>query len=112
MSLGVTEIKFDNQHYDYAAKYIKNKSLHFLPARIKKSQYNFLMKISKKIFTVCKCKGVARLDFIMNNKNGKIYFLEINTHPGLTKISLAPEQANYQKISYLNLLKQIIYSSL
>ena len=38
--------------------------------------------------------------------------LEINTHPGLTKLSLAPEQANYQSLSYLNLLKQIIRSSL
>ena len=111
-SLGVTEIEFDNHHYDYEAKYEKNKSFHFLPARITKSNYNFLMEISKKIFRICGCKGIARLDFIMNEKNGKIYFLEINTHPGLTKISLAPEQANFQKISYLYLLKQIIISSL
>ena len=48
----------------------------------------------------------------MSPKNGKIFFLEINTHPGLTKLSLAPEQANYQRLSYLNLLKQIINSSL
>jgi D-alanine-D-alanine ligase len=112
MSLGVTEIEFENQHYDYTAKYTKNKSFHFLPARISKLQYDFLMKISKKIFLVCGCKGIARLDFIMSQKNGKIYFLEINTHPGLTKLSLAPEQANYQSFSYLNLLKQIIRSSL
>ena len=59
-------------------------------------QYNFLMKISKEIFSVCNCKGIARIDYIMSNKNKKIYFLEMNTHPGLTKISLAPEQANYQ----------------
>ena len=111
-SLGVTEIKFDNKHYDYKTKYTKNKSLHFLPARISKFQYNFLIKISKKIFSTCGCKGIARIDYIMSNKNGKIYFLEINTHPGLTKISLAPEQANFQKLSYLDLLKQIIISSL
>ena len=111
-ALGVTEIKFDNEHYDYIAKYTKNKSLHFLPARISKLQYNFLIKISKNIFHVCRCKGIARLDFIMSNKNENIYFLEINTHPGLTKISLAPEQAKYQRISYLYLLKQIICSSL
>ncbi len=111
-SLGVTEIEFDNQHYDYLAKYTKNKSSHFLPARISKSQYDFLMEISKKIFCVCGCKGIARLDYILNSKNRKIYFLELNTHPGLTKLSLAPEQANYQSFSYLNLLKQIITSSL
>ena len=111
-SLGVTEIEFENQHYDYIAKYTKNKSSHFLPARISKSQYLLLMKISKKIFRVCGCKGIARLDYIMSKKNGKIYFLEVNTHPGLTKLSLAPEQANYKSYSYLNLLKQIIISSI
>ena len=110
-SLGVTEIEFHNKHYDYIAKYTKNKSLHFLPARIPKFQYDFLMNISKKIFRVCGCKGIARLDFILSKKNGKIYFLEMNTHPGLTKISLAPEQAAYKNLSYFHLLKQIIFSS-
>ena len=112
ISLGVTEIEFENKHYDYIAKYTKNRSFHFLPARIPKLQYDFLMKTSKKIFRVCGCKGIARLDFIMSQKNGKIYFLEINTHPGLTKLSLAPEQAIYQRLSYLNLLKKILRSSL
>ena len=111
-ALEVTEIKFKNKHYDYTAKYTKNKSLHYLPANIPKFEYNFLTDISKKIFRACKCKGIARLDFIMSNENGKIYFLENNTHPGLTKISLAPEQANFKKISYLDLIKQIIKSSL
>ena len=48
----------------------------------------------------------------MCNINEQIFFLEINTHPGLTKLSLAPEQANYKGLSYLNLLKKIINSSL
>ena len=112
ISLGVTEIEFDNQHYDYIAKYKKNKSTHFYPARISKKNYDFLTDISKKIFKTCACKGIARLDFIMSNINGKLYFLEINTHPGLTNLSLVPEQANFQKISYYKLLKQIIYSSI
>ncbi len=111
-ALGVTEIEFNNMHYDYIAKYRKNKSFHFLPARISNSQYKFLIKISKEIFRICNCKGIARIDYIMSKKNGKIFFLEMNTHPGLTKLSLAPEQANYQGLSYLNLLKQIINSAL
>ena len=48
----------------------------------------------------------------MCNKNKKIFFLEMNTHPGLTKLSLAPEQANYNGLSYLSLLNQILNSSL
>ena len=111
-ALGVTEIEFSNKHYDYIAKYTKNKSFHFLPARISKLQYKFLMEISKEIFRVCNCKGIARIDYIMCNKNEQIFFLEMNTHPGLTKLSLAPEQANYKGLSYLNLLKKIINSSL
>lgn len=111
-SLGVTEIKFNNKHYDYVAKYTKNKSLHFLPARISKFQYNYLLNISKEIFRVCNCKGIARIDYIMSHKDEKIYFLEINTHPGLTKISLAPEQAKHEGFSYLYLIMQIIKSSL
>ena len=111
-ALGVTEIEFNNMHYDYKAKYKKNESSHFLPARISNFQYKFLIKISKEIFRVCNCKGIARIDYIMSKKNGKIFFLEMNTHPGLTKLSLAPEQANYQGLSYFNLLKQIINSSL
>ena len=109
-ALGVTEIEFNNMHYDYNAKYKKNRSSHFLPARISNSQYKFLIKISKEIFRVCNCKGIVRIDYIMS-KNGKTFFLEMNTHPGLTKLSLAPEQANYQGLSYLDLLKQIINSS-
>ncbi len=111
-ALGVTEIEFNNMHYDYIAKYRKNKSSHFLPARISNTEYKFLIKISKEIFRVCNCKGIARIDYIMSEKNGKIYFLEMNTHPGLTKLSLAPEQAKYHGLSYLDLLKQIIDSSL
>ena len=111
-ALGVTEIEFDCEHYDYIAKYTKNKSLHYLPARISKPHYNSLLEVSKKIFRICGCKGIARLDFIISNKDEMIYFLELNTHPGLTKISLAPEQANFQRLSYFDLLKQIIISSL
>ena len=111
-ALGVTEIEFNNKHYDYTAKYTKNKSLHYLPARISRSKYKFLIKISKEIFRICNCKGIARLDYIMSNENEKIFFLEMNTHPGLTKLSLAPEQAKHQNLSYLYLLEQIINSSL
>ena len=110
--LGVTEIEFDSDLYDYKSKYTKNKSKHFLPARISKIQYKYLLDLSKKIFKVCGCRSIARLDFIQSKKNNKFYFLELNTHPGLTKISLAPEQANYQGISYLNLIENIIFSAI
>ena len=46
-ALGVTEIVFNNMHYDYIAKYTKNKSSHYLPARISNAQYKFIIKISR-----------------------------------------------------------------
>ena len=111
-ALGVTEIEFNSHHYDYKAKYTKGRSKHYLPARISNKQYDFLINISKKIFSVCNCRSLARLDFILSKKNGKIYFLELNTHPGLTKISLAPEQATFKNLKYHHLLEKIITSSL
>ena len=68
-------------HYDYIAKYTKNKSSHFLPARISKSQYKFLIKISKEIFRVCNCKGIARIDYIMSKKKWKNIFFRNEYSP-------------------------------
>lgn len=111
-ALGVTEIEFDSQHYDYKAKYTKGGSRHHIPARITHVENKNILTLSKKIFSLCQCQSIARLDFILSKKNKKFYFLEINTHPGLTKLSLAPEQALHQNLNYLNLLKKIIISSL
>ena len=110
--LAVTEIEFTNFIYDYKAKYVEGESVHHLPSRISKNQYNYLLDLSVKIYKQCNCQSIARLDFILSDLDNKFYFLELNTHPGLTKISLAPEQANYRNLSYLDLLESIIISSL
>jgi len=110
-ALGITEIAYEGNIYNYEAKYTKGKSKHFFPARIPIKDYKAITKISEKIFKTCNCQSIARLDFIYSDINKKFYFLEINTHPGLTKISLAPEQAHFNKISYFNLIKKILISS-
>ena len=110
-ALGVTEITFDSDHYDFNAKYTYGKSNHYLPARISKKNYDYLLNLSKIIFKKCRCRSIARLDFILDSKSNQFYFLELNTHPGLTPISLAPEQAQHNKISYLSLIEKIIFSS-
>ena len=110
-ALGVTEITFDSDHYDFKAKYTYGKSNHYLPARISKKNYDYLLNLSKIIFKKCRCRSIARLDFILDSKSNQFYFLELNTHPGLTPISLAPEQAQHNKISYLSLIEKIIFSS-
>ena len=110
-ALGITEITFSSAHYDFKAKYTYGKSKHFLPARLSKKDYKYLLHLSKIIFKKCMCRSIPRLDFILDSNSNRFYFLELNTHPGLTSISLAPEQAQYNKISYLSLIKKIISSS-
>ena len=109
-ALCVTDIKCESDFYDFKAKYSKGYSQHTLPARIPKNEYNYLLKTSEKIFRLIGCKSIARIDFIMEKKinSNKYFFLEINTHPGLTDISLAPEQAIYNKMSYFDLIKIIL----
>ena len=110
-ALGVTEITYKSEHYDFKAKYTYGKSRHYLPARLSKKNYEYLLNLSKIIFKKCMCRSIARLDFILESKSNSFYFLELNTHPGLTSISLAPEQAKYNKINYLKLIEKIIFSS-
>ena len=110
-ALGITEITFNSAHYDFKAKYTHGKSKHYLPARLSKKNYKYLLDLSKIIFKKCMCRSIARLDFILDSKSNRFYFLELNTHPGLTSISLAPEQAQHNKISYLSLIEKIISSS-
>ena len=106
--LGVTEIVSLNQTYDYQAKYIKGFFLHYIPARISKKNYKKLLNLAIKIHKIFKCKTLSRIDFILDNRNNKIYFLEINSQPGMTKMSLLPEQANYQKIKFENIISKLI----
>ncbi|MAV83100.1 MAG: hypothetical protein CMI90_06535 [Pelagibacteraceae bacterium] len=109
-SLGVTEIIFNSKIYNYKSKYTKGFSKHIIPANLNSKDYRYLMNISKTIFKILGCKSIARIDFIMrkNNSKNEFFFLEINTHPGLTDISLAPEQAKSRNISYGSLVKKIV----
>ena len=106
--LEVTEIVSLNQTYDYQAKYTKGFSKHYIPARISKKNYKKCLNLALKIHKIFKCKTLSRVDFILDNKQNKIYFLEINSQPGMTKISLLPEQASYQKIKFESIISKLI----
>ena len=106
--LEVTEIVSLNETYDYQAKYSKGFSKHFIPARISKQNYNKCLNLALKIHKIFKCKTLSRIDFIFNKKQNRIYFLEINSQPGMTALSLLPEQANYQKIKFENIVLRLI----
>jgi len=110
ISMAVTEILYENQFYDYKAKYTEGKSQHIIPARISKDIYDRSLNLAKIAHDKLECRGLSRSDFIFDGKD--LFFLEINTQPGLTLTSLVPEQSEYIKISFENLINSIIHSSL
>ena len=105
--LGAIELKPKRKFYDYEAKYnSKAKTEHIIPVNISKQQLNTLLNISLKAHNLIGCRGVTRSDFKLF-KN-KFYLLEINTQPGMTKLSLVPEICAYKGISFIKLIEQLL----
>ncbi len=84
--------------YDYDSKYAKGGSIHEFPARIEDKSYKEAMKIAERIHKEFKMKGISRSDFILSE--GKLYFLEVNSSPGMTKTSLIPDLATLQGYTF------------
>jgi len=105
--LGAIELKPKRKFYDYQAKYNTNaKTKHIIPVEMPKNKLDEVMNMAFKAHKVIGCKGVTRSDFKFY-KN-KFYLLEINTQPGMTKLSLVPEIAAYNKISFKELIEWIL----
>jgi len=103
-ALAVTEIKSKNNFFDYKAKYSKGYAKHILPAKLNKINYLKCLKFATKAHKLLGCNSLARTDFIFDTKKNKIFFLETNTQPGLTPISLLPEQANYKGLPFSEII--------
>ena len=105
--LGAIELKPKREFYDYQAKYnSKAKTEHIIPVSLTKKKYQELMNISLKVHNLLGCRGVTRSDF--KYYKDKFYLLEINTQPGMTKLSLVPEISAYKGINFINLIKLIL----
>ena len=105
--LGAIELKPKRKFYDYKAKYdSKAKTQHIIPVNMSKIKLNQVLNIAFKAHKIIGCRGVTRSDF--KYFNGIFYLLELNTQPGMTKLSLVPEIANYKGISFLKLIKWIL----
>ncbi len=108
--LGAIELKPKRKFYDYEAKYNpKAKTEHIIPVKISKKNLDKVSNIALKAHNLLKCRGVTRSDFRFY-KN-KFYLLEINTQPGMTSLSLVPEIARYNNISFKKLIQRIIYDA-
>ncbi len=105
--LGAIELKPKRKFYDYQAKYnSKAKTKHIIPVDLSKNNYAKIMNLAFKAHRLIGCKGVTRSDFKFFN--GNFYLLEINTQPGMTKLSLVPEIASYYGISFIKLIEFIL----
>ena len=105
--LGAIELKPKRKFYDYQAKYdSKSKTQHIIPVDLPKSKFNKVMDTAYKAHKIIGCRGVTRSDFKFFN--GNFYLLELNTQPGMTKLSLVPEIALYKGISFLKLIEWML----
>ena len=106
-TLGAIELEPKRKFYDYVAKYNLNaKTKHIIPVSLGKKDLQKIIDITRKVHQLIGCKGVTRSDFKFYK--GKFYLLEINTQPGMTKLSLVPEIAKYIGISFIELIEWIL----
>ena len=105
--LGAIELRPKRKFYDFQAKYNTNaKTQHIMKIDLSKKKLNEVLKIAYKAHKIIGCQGVTRSDF--KYFNGKFYLLEINTQPGMTKLSLVPEIAAHHGMSFIELIEWIL----
>lgn len=105
VALPVIEIVSENEFFDYDAKY-NGKSQEICPARITDTERELIQETSKKIYRRLNCSGVVRIDYILSGE--ELYFLEINTIPGMTAASLVPQMVRVAGMKVTDFLSEII----
>jgi D-alanine-D-alanine ligase len=107
-ALCVTEIKQENEFYDFDAKYAAGGSQHILPADIPEPVTLQACDWAERAYRTIGCRGVIRADYRWDEKNDQLYMLEINTVPGMTATSLVPEQARFIGLSGEELINHLL----
>lgn len=113
-ALAVTELKPKAGFYDYAAKYTDGLTEHICPAAIPAEIAHTMLDMAASAHRILGCRGASRSDFRWDDEKGEagIYLLEVNTQPGMTPLSLVPEQAKVKGISYGELVERLIEDAL
>ncbi len=113
-ALCVTELKPHNDFYDFEAKYTDGVTEHVCPAEVPAEIAAAMMDVAARSHALLGCKGASRSDFRWDDEQGAagIFLLEVNTQPGMTALSLVPEQARHRGISYGELVEQLIEEAL
>jgi D-alanine-D-alanine ligase len=113
-ALAVTELKIDSGFYDYEHKYTDGRTVHVCPAEVPDNIAAAMMDMAARAHRLLGCKGASRSDFRWDDEQGEagINLLEVNTQPGMTPLSLVPEQAKFRGISYGELVERLIEEAL
>jgi D-alanine-D-alanine ligase len=110
-ALAVTEIQFTGGIFDFTAKYTAGHAQHILPAQIPAPVYDEAMRFALLAHQTLGCRGISRSDLRYDDKRpgtSGLFFLEINSQPGFTPISLVPEQAQRAGISFAALVTWLV----
>ena len=113
-ALAVTELKPKTAFYDYEAKYTEGMTEHVCPAEIPDAIRDACLDMALRAHRLLGCRGASRSDFRWDDEQGVegLYLLEVNTQPGMTPLSLVPEQARMRGIDYAELVERIVASAL
>ena len=113
-ALAVTELKPKSGFYDFDAKYTDGMTDHICPADIPEHIRDLCLEIALKAHKILGCKGTSRTDFRWDEEQGEdgLFVLETNTQPGMTPLSLVPEQAKHAGIEYAELVETVIAAAL
>ncbi|MFD0945717.1 D-alanine--D-alanine ligase [Sphingomonas canadensis] len=112
--LGVTELRPKSGFYDYEAKYTDGLTEHVCPADIPQDIAAECMRLAVEAHRLLGCRGTSRSDFRWDDERGLagLFLLEVNTQPGMTPLSLVPEQAKHAGMSYADLVQRIVDEAL
>ena len=113
-ALAVTELKPKSGFYDFDAKYTDGMTDHICPADIPENIRDLCLDIALRAHKVLGCRGTSRTDFRWDEEQGEdgLFVLETNTQPGMTPLSLVPEQARHVGVEYGELCETIIAAAL
>ncbi|MGZ8347669.1 MAG: D-alanine--D-alanine ligase [Allosphingosinicella sp.] len=113
-ALAVTELRPKSGFYDYDAKYTDGMTEHVCPADIPEDVAATAMDMALRAHQLLGCGGASRSDFRWDDEQGVagLYLLEVNTQPGMTPLSLVPEQARARGIDYAELVERIVRAAL
>lgn len=110
--LAITEVVATNEFYDYDAKYSAVGHKLITPAELPKKAEEAIRRYSTRLFHHLECKGVVRFDFIVSEDDGVAYFLEVNTIPGQTALSIVPEQVRFNNLDLKEFYTKMVMEAL